>query len=350
MKPIPYFICLFFLMIAFQVSGLSYNGFTKNTALYIQTTQSNASCLKMEKRIISKLNETYSFNIISKDLMQNILNKQNNEKNRSQQPYDFNHVIYAELIRHETKHEKPLGESGKNKYLIKIEHQEFFELKMKLMDIKNNSVLIDSEVKGKQNKIDQNISDFMGKAKPYLGYEIKLEKKVRKTPLLINAREQQKKFNHQIWATPTVIFPQGNFKDVTSGGFGISIFYEFGKFPGKGFSSVISASYYEMDNNNNNIKNYSLTSMLLSLGYDVKLADNLTLFPFAGIGYLKHFIQENTDNNQSYGDFYFAANCKIEYSLSEKYSVFAISGYNVFFEQGYLGQFINTNLGAKIVF
>lgn len=116
-------------------------------------------------------------------------------------------------------------------------------------------------------------------------------------------------------------------------------------------NSVIQfcAGYYFGNSKSGKSDSYSMVPLSLQLGYSFQLFSNFKIAPHLGGGYIFHFVTSSGSTNQ-YRDplVQFGLNCI--YAISDRYAIFFLPGYNIFFEKENIGRYYTFDAGMRYTF
>jgi|GEM_PF-4010082 len=272
-------------------------------------------------------------------------------------------AIYGYVSVVEKTEEKRLGTTGAKKYIMKVEKQKTYHIRLKLLDVQEGVVFAEIGGKSEEDGLDREIGNLVKQLGPFFTErdeiiveelfgqeepEIDEEESIPEADTVEGpARERGDGLHWEAAVLFANAVPGGSYRDVASYSAG---FLAWGGacnilIPGVEARALLGSTFYSATANEVT-SCYSLYGMVMG-GYRFEIMPELHVVPLLGFGFQTHFTENSTySGSRTYTDPLLGLRIGLYYTVFENFFVGLEPGYNIFFESSSTGMYMVLDLGA----
>jgi hypothetical protein len=159
--------------------------------------------------------------------------------------------------------------------------------------------------------------------------------------------ESESVLHSSIALSAKLLIPISDFSRFYDHGSGVSLDLYLSDIISENITGLVSGSVYTFHELNQG--EGSLLTLLLSLnaGYSFEITDQYTVLPLLGFGYMLNILS-TTDSRHHFFNPVISLKCSMFYNYNERIELLLAPGYNIYFERGNTGQFLNFDIGIKL--
>lgn len=275
-------------------------------------------------------------------------------------------VVYGKIAVSTTVIKKRVGDSGVERYIIKVDSRDTYRLTVILMDAGTGATLTTLTRDCKPEKLDETVDAMAASMAAYYRSRGAAEKET--------ARKEEAADNEPIPEKPqpadddrrdrmrelvrfdaalyfSFMVPVGSFSKVASFSFGTTLEGRARNLIVNNLELRLAAGYYCVSVPAGDVKSYQAFYGALMAGYRFEVYKDLYLTPLLGTGCQVHFLtNSNYNGSRTYADPLMTIRLGLDYRLYEGLHLAVIPGYMVLFEKGETGMYPSIDIGLSYSF
>lgn len=249
-------------------------------------------------------------------------------------------VIIGSVTKEIRATKEEMGKEGEFKYIYEVKKQEFYVIRIELIDVPEKETLSHFEEKSIKTNIRKSIDSIIQKMQSFY-----------KPP----APKAPPKLTPWLSLSGSCMAPFGSFSKITDAAGGITLDFGLKHMGVPNTYCKISGSYYFLSHKMGNVTEFQSGQVSAMGGYSFPLPMGFSITPSIGAGCQIHYIKDYDKADKllgrpvknTYIDPLVVIKLEGAYEIYKGLNVILTPGYTLFFEKGQLGQYMNIDLGMK---
>lgn len=235
--------------------------------------------------------------------------------------------------------EEQLADTGSKQYIKKTRKDDFYLIRLTLIDPVTGATLASREEEIRSTDVQAAITKMVASFKEFLPPRI-IPRKEPVVPEKITLKTS-------IALIGSGIVPHSRFRSIITGAGGIYGIVGLHNIMVKNTALFISGGYYFASSTSGDVASFKSGVIAIHGGYMVPLYKGFFVLPTLGFGYHFHAIKDAYEPRKNYYDPLVTFRVEAGYTIYKGLQIVLIPGYTLFFEPGYVGNYVNIDGGIR---